>query len=214
MRSWKWTNCERTELLKECYTVQRRKKFLQSLRKLGLGCIFCNRSRNLGPICTRPYFAKLIDRCVNNKLSRVRMDDISGTNFRLGQTNIRGSDGLSKALWNRICMPLSDAVLEQLSADAVVDIKFRPWETKTKLLGRPVHGTKTKYGLVRIGPYLTTLLLRARYCMLHHNVSCNSSSDAFARKIAGEIVQCNKALIFLCATSRLSLFSASLHFSD
>ena len=69
-----------------------------------------------GPIPTRPYFAKLIDRCVNHKLSRVRTDDISGTIFRPGQTNIKGSDGL----------PLRRAVLGQMSADAMVDIKCRP----------------------------------------------------------------------------------------
>ena len=57
----------------------------------------------LGPIHIRPYFPKLIDRCVDHKLSRVRTDDISGTNFRPGQTNIKGSDGL----------PLRRAVLEQ-----------------------------------------------------------------------------------------------------
>ena len=50
-----------------------------------------------------PYFTKLIDRCVNHKLSCVRTDDISGTNFRPGQTNIKGSDGL----------PLRRAFLEQ-----------------------------------------------------------------------------------------------------
>ena len=67
---------------------------------------------SIGPIRIRPYFAKLIDRCVN----RVRTDDISGTNLRPAQTNIKGSDGL----------PLRRAVLEQTSADAMADIKFRP----------------------------------------------------------------------------------------
>ena len=56
-----------------------------------------------GTIRSRLYFAKLIDRCVNHKLGRVRTDGISGTNFRPGQTNIKGSDGLS----------LRRAVLEQ-----------------------------------------------------------------------------------------------------
>ena len=41
----------------------------------------------LGPIRIMPHFAKLIDRCVNHKLSRARTDDISGANFRPGQTN-------------------------------------------------------------------------------------------------------------------------------
>ena len=36
----------------------------------------------LGPIRTRPYFAKLIDRCVSHKLSSVRTD----------QTNIKASE--------------------------------------------------------------------------------------------------------------------------
>ena len=45
----------------------------------------------------------LIGRCVNHKLSHVRTDDISGTNIRPDQTNIKGSDGL----------PLRLAVLEQ-----------------------------------------------------------------------------------------------------
>ena len=57
-----------------------------------------------GPIRTRPYFAKLIDRYVNHKLSCVRTNDTSGTNFRPGQTNIKGDDGL----------PLRRAVLGQL----------------------------------------------------------------------------------------------------
>ena len=48
-------------------------------------CVYS--SDAIGPIRTRPYFAKLIDRCV--KLSRVRTDDISGTNFRPGQTKSR-----------------------------------------------------------------------------------------------------------------------------
>ena len=56
-----------------------------------------------GQIRTMPYFAKVIDRSVKFKLSRVWTDDISGTNFRPGQTNIKGSDGL----------PLRRAVLEQ-----------------------------------------------------------------------------------------------------
>ena len=57
----------------------------------------------VGPIRTWPYFAKLIDRCVNHKLNRVRTDNITGTNFWPGQTNIKGSNGL----------PLRRAVLEQ-----------------------------------------------------------------------------------------------------
>ena len=40
---------------------------------------------------------------VNHKLSCVRTDDISGTNFQPGQTNIKGSDGV----------PLGQAVLGQ-----------------------------------------------------------------------------------------------------
>ena len=48
-----------------------------------------------------------------------------------GQTNIKDSDVL----------PLRRDVLEQMSADAVVDIKFRLRETKTKLIGRPIHET-------------------------------------------------------------------------
>ena len=95
--------------------------------------LFANCSRQYGPIRTRPYFAKLIDRCVNHKLSRVRTDDISGTNFRPGQTNIKGSDGL----------PLRRAVLEQ---------RANPHWAIFCLIGRPIHEPKTKYGLVRIGP--------------------------------------------------------------
>ena len=72
----------------------------------------------------------------------MRRDNISGTNFRPGLTNIKGSDGL----------PLRRAILGQMSVDAMVDIKFHPCETKTNLIGWPIHETKTKYGLVEIGP--------------------------------------------------------------
>ena len=74
-----------------------------SAREINLIVLNMHNTIYYGPVRTRPYFAKLIDKCVNHKLSRVRTDDISGTNFRPGQTNIKGSDGL----------PLRRAVLEQ-----------------------------------------------------------------------------------------------------
>ena len=56
----------------------------------------------------------MIERSVNHKLSRVRTDDISGTIFRPGQTNIKGFDGV----------PLGQAVLGQ-SWDINHDTSFR-----------------------------------------------------------------------------------------
>ena len=71
-------------------------------------CVFiCYRF--LGPIRTRPYIClhrKQINRCVNHKLSLVRTDNITGTNSRPGQTNIKGSD----SLWGTL---LSDKVVKK-----------------------------------------------------------------------------------------------------
>ena len=47
----------------------------------------------------------MIDSSVNHKLVHVRTDDIGGTIFRRGQTNIKGSGGV----------PPVQAVLEQIS---------------------------------------------------------------------------------------------------
>ena len=63
-------------------------------------CLYCQIIRTVHAT-TRTYFAKLIS--INHEFSSVRTDDISGTNFRPDQTNIKGSDGL----------PLRRAVLRQ-----------------------------------------------------------------------------------------------------
>ena len=77
-----------------------------------------------GPIRTRSYFVKLIDRCVNHKLSRMRTDDTFG---RARQT----SKVRTACLWGA---PFSTAL------DHILFL----------FPGQLIHETKSKYGLVAI----------------------------------------------------------------
>ena len=62
----------------------------------------------------------------------MQTDDISGTKFRPGQTNIKGSD---------------------------------------MGIGRPIHETKTKYGLVQIGPKHVHVLTWGRLTKLKQKIN-------------------------------------------
>ena len=77
-----------------------------------------------GPIRTRSYFVKLIDRCVNHKLSRMRTDDTFG---RARQS----SKVRTACLWGA---PFSTALGHILFL----------------VPGQLIHETKSKYGLVAI----------------------------------------------------------------
>ena len=68
-----------------------------------LGSLTCSTASIWCPISRSPFQIEVDLGPIRHILQNVRTDDSSGTNFRPGQTNIKGSDGL----------PLRRAVLEQ-----------------------------------------------------------------------------------------------------
>ena len=76
--------CEQASV-RACVRACLRACVLACVRACANACACACIRLDWGPILTRPYFAKLIDRFVNHKWSRMRTNDISGTNFLPGR---------------------------------------------------------------------------------------------------------------------------------